>query len=177
MIHASISRFKETVGDLTEIVKVQKQFDNPAERVNIKEVIEGILLDLQELIGRSGAYIELGIKEYMRVLFPKKNFKSIFYNLISNALKYRHADRNPHVIIACQQQDEYQVISVADNGLGIDLRDENKIFGMFNRQHTHVEGSGIGLYLVKRIIENGGGKIRVKSQVGKGSTFSIYFKK
>jgi signal transduction histidine kinase len=66
---------------------------------------------------------------------------------------------------------------VQDNGLGMDARDPEKIFGMFKRQHAHVEGTGIGLYIVKKMIENAGGKIQVESQVGIGSTFQVYFKR
>jgi signal transduction histidine kinase len=141
----------------------------------MKEMIEGILLDLHEDIRASAANIELQMDEGVKIVFTKKNFKSIFYNLISNALKYRHAERNPHITLTCQLQGAYQVVSVEDNGLGLNTKDENKIFGMFKRQHNHVEGSGIGLYLVKRMIENAGGKITVESKLGIGSTFRIYF--
>jgi light-regulated signal transduction histidine kinase (bacteriophytochrome) len=175
MVHASISRFKETVADLTKVANVQKQVDSPTEVVDMKEMIEGILLDLHEDIRASAANIELQMDEGVKIVFTKKNFKSIFYNLISNALKYRHAERNPHITLTCQLQGAYQVVSVEDNGLGLNTKDENKIFGMFKRQHNHVEGSGIGLYLVKRMIENAGGKITVESKLGIGSTFRIYF--
>jgi signal transduction histidine kinase len=66
---------------------------------------------------------------------------------------------------------------VEDNGLGIDMRQEEKIFGLFKRLHTHVEGTGIGLYMVKKMLENAGGKIQVESQVGVGSAFKAYFKR
>jgi signal transduction histidine kinase len=80
------------------------------------------------------------------------------------------------VQIHCYQTEEYTVISVQDNGLGVKLPDTTKIFTMFERLHTHVEGTGIGLFMVKRIIENAGGKIEVESQLGKGSKFTIVIK-
>jgi signal transduction histidine kinase len=68
-------------------------------------------------------------------------------------------------------------LRVQDNGLGIDLqRHGKKLFTMFSRLHDHVEGSGIGLYIIKRIMENSGGEIEVSSQLGVGSTFTVYFK-
>jgi signal transduction histidine kinase len=68
------------------------------------------------------------------------------------------------------------VLTVSDNGLGIDSGQINKLFGMFKRLHDHVEGSGIGLYIVKRNIENAGGKIEVDSTLGKGTTFKVSFR-
>ena len=62
-----------------------------------------------------------------------------------------------------------------DNGLGVNLNQKDKIFGMFKRLHNHVEGSGIGLYIVKKIVENNGGKIEVESEVGKGTIFKVHF--
>jgi signal transduction histidine kinase len=65
---------------------------------------------------------------------------------------------------------------VQDNGLGLSPAQQSKLFTMFKRMHTHVEGTGIGLYIVKRIIENNGGKIDVESEQGKGTVFKVYFK-
>jgi signal transduction histidine kinase len=69
------------------------------------------------------------------------------------------------------------ILSVKDNGLGMDMADKDRIFSMFKRLHDHVEGSGVGLYIVKRIVENAGGFIEVESEVGVGSTFSVSFKR
>jgi PAS domain S-box-containing protein len=177
MIDGAILRFKETVADLSDIAKVQKQLDALPEAVDLQGVLRDILLDLQSYIEQSQAHIEQRIDSCPSIVFPKKNLKSILYNLISNAIKYRDPSRKPHIIICCQYQDQHQILSVKDNGLGLSTKDENKVFGMFKRQHTHVEGSGVGLYIVKKMIENAGGKITVESQIGEGSTFSVYFKR
>ena len=68
------------------------------------------------------------------------------------------------------------MLEVADNGLGIKQEHQHKLFSMFKRLHTHVEGTGIGLYIVKRIIENNGGRLHVESKHGVGTTFRVYFK-
>jgi signal transduction histidine kinase len=65
---------------------------------------------------------------------------------------------------------------VADNGLGLTTFQQSKIFDMFKRMHSHVEGTGIGLYIVKRMVENNGGKIIVESEPGKGTLFKVYLK-
>ena len=67
------------------------------------------------------------------------------------------------------------MLSVKDNGLGFEPGFKTKLFSMFKRFHDHVEGTGIGLYIIKRIIENKGGKIEVESELDKGSTFKVYF--
>ena len=69
-----------------------------------------------------------------------------------------------------------RVYFVRDNGSGFDMQHADKLFGLFQRYHTHVEGSGVGLYMVKKMVENAGGRIAVQSQIGTGSTFSVYFK-
>ena len=67
------------------------------------------------------------------------------------------------------------VLAVRDNGL--DLANEPRLFAMFQRLHDYVEGSGIGLYMVKKLVENAGGRIVVQSQVGVGSTFTMHFRR
>ena len=102
--------------------------------------------------------------------------RSIVYNLISNAVNYYSPKRQPLILVSCWLEGEYLVLSVADNRLGMDLSDNSKIFAMFKRLHDHVEGTGVGLYIVKKIIENAGGKIEVESKVDQGSTFRVYFR-
>jgi PAS domain S-box-containing protein len=176
MIDASVLRFKRTVTDLADISKADKQMNDPCEAVDIAGLISGILLDLQIPIEQSNARIELEVEACPQIVFSKINLRSILYNLISNAIKYRDSVRTPHITISCRQEETYRVLSVADNGLGLKTSDENKIFGMFKRQHTHVEGTGVGLYIVKKIIENAGGKITVESKIGEGSLFQVYIK-
>jgi len=106
-------------------------------------------------------------------VFSRKNLRSIFYNLVSNAIKYRHANRNPIISLRTYHEKEFIVLKIEDNGLGIKEEDYHKLFEMFKRLHSHVEGSGIGLAIVKRIIENYGGKINVSSKLGEGTTFKI----
>jgi signal transduction histidine kinase len=81
------------------------------------------------------------------------------------------------VRISTEDAGDYVALCVKDNGLGISAEQQKKLFTMFKRFHDHVEGSGVGLYIVKRIIENAGGRIEVESTVGKGSEFTVYFPK
>jgi PAS domain S-box-containing protein len=179
MILESVERFKRTIGDLTEVSKLQKEANQPAIPVSVEQLIGEVMLDLKPAIEASGAHIQVDVAGFPMIDFSEKNLRSIIYNLLSNAIKYRSPDRSPRVRIYGEQSGPYQVLSVADNGLGLDLTKDRqeKLFAMFKRLHNHVEGTGVGLYMVKKIIENAGGKIEVESKVGVGSTFSVFFKR
>jgi PAS domain S-box-containing protein len=175
LMKVSILRFKETIKDLTEISKIQKNFNEDETIVEFEDFLEDIKFTLLEMIVGSEAIIESDFSQCKNISFSRKNFKSILFNLISNAIKYQSPDRKPEIFIKSWMEENYAVISVKDNGLGFDEKDKNKIFGMFKRLHDHVDGSGVGLYIVKRIIENAGGKIDAFSEKGKGTEFRIYF--
>jgi len=175
-ISSSVTRFKSTILDLTEISKVQKNFSSAPETIKCREIIEEVKEGLGSMIQQAEAEVKLTIDGSLELRFSKKNFQSIIYNLLSNALKYRSPLRKALVQVTMERRGDYIVLCVQDNGLGIDMKHELKLFAMFQRLHDHVEGSGIGLYIVKRIMDNAGGKIGVESEVGKGSTFKLYFK-
>lgn len=176
MILASIDRFKTTIQDLTEITKIQKNVDEEIATINIPEMIEDVKLSIRDMIINSDAKIKVECN-CPTIVFSKKNFKSILYNLISNAIKYRAYDRTPEISIVAKELDDYNLLMVEDNGLGIDEKKKGQMFTMFKRFHDHVEGTGVGLYIVKRIIDNAGGKIEVDSKLNKGTAFRLYFKK
>ena len=99
--------------------------------------------------------------------------RQVFQNLISNALKYRAQEHSPLIRINCEEQEHCWLFSVSDNGIGIDKEFHNKIFVIFQRLHNRDQysGTGIGLSITKKIVENMGGKIWVESEPGVGSTF------
>jgi PAS domain S-box-containing protein len=176
MMQGAVERFKTTIDHLTEVSKLQKEHDQPVVNVHLGDVIEGVRLDLLPLLEESQAQLVVAVEDCPMLSFSEKNLRSVVYNLLSNALKYRSPDRPAQVQIRCRTEAGYTVLEVQDNGLGLDLSRERQLFAMFQRYHTHVEGSGIGLYMVKKMVENAGGKIEVKSQVGVGSTFSVFFR-
>jgi signal transduction histidine kinase len=107
--------------------------------------------------------------------FLQKNLRSVLYNLLSNGIKYRSSHRAPKLEVSCQKVPNFHVLTIFDNGLGLKENQLSRLFSMFKRFHDHVEGTGIGLYMVKKMVENVGGHIEVESKVGIGTTFSIYF--
>ncbi len=176
MMQSSVERFKKTIQELTEITKLQRDPGEDISQVSLAEVIAEVQLDLQPSIQEAGAQLSIEVSACPFIHFSAKNLRSIVYNLLSNALKYRSPTRALCIQIHCHETSSYQILSITDNGLGMNLSQQDKIFSMFKRLHHHVEGSGIGLYIVKKIIENAGGKIEVESQVEQGSTFRVFFR-
>ncbi|RNI28879.1 PAS domain S-box protein [Rufibacter latericius] len=176
LMGASISRFKRAVADLTEVAKIQRAGNEDVATIDLAEVIADVRLDFEHMIKGAGARIKTQLASDSTVSFSAKNVRSIVYNLLSNALKYRSKDRPLEISISTHHVPGFTVLSVSDNGLGMKPEDRDKIFTMFKRLHDHVEGTGIGLYIVKRILENAGGHIEVESEKGEGATFRVFFK-
>ncbi len=177
LMQGAIDRFKKTIGHLTDVTKLQKEFDAEVIYINLLEVIQEVLPDLEQLVQATHAQVKLDLKNCSAIPFTHKNLRSIVYNLISNGIKYGAPERRPLVRISCYEETENIVLTVQDNGAGLTEKQQEQLFTMFKRFHDHVEGSGIGLYMVKRMVENAGGKIVVKSTPGEGTTFFIYFSK
>lgn len=104
-----------------------------------------------------------------------ENLRSIIYNLLSNAIKYRLPEPGLVFKIKTFRQGDEIVLSISDNGLGIEKTQLPKIFKMFKRVHHHTEGTGVGLYIIKRILENSSGRVEIEREVNKGSTFRVFF--
>lgn len=145
--------------------------------VDLAEVIREVKLDLEPVIAALDAEVAVDVSECEAIRFSSKNLRSVVYNLLSNGLKYGSPERKPRVEIRCVTHAEYHVRSVSDNGLGLESQRLDQLFTMFKRFHDHVEGTGIGLYMIKKMVENAGGRIEVESQVGWGSTFGVYFRR
>jgi signal transduction histidine kinase len=176
MMQEAVERFGRTIGHLTDVSRLQKEYQQPATHVSLARVLHEVQLDMAPLLTKTAAQLHVDVPAHVTLLFSEKNLRSVVYNLLSNALKYRHPDRVPEVRVTYRPEGAYQVLEVQDNGLGLDLTlDEDKLFAMFQRLHTHVEGSGVGLYMVKKMVENVGGHIEVKSELDQGATFRVYF--
>ena len=169
----AVDRFQLTIAQLTDFTKLQRADAQPAETVDLATLVADIRLDLAQQL-TSDARLTVEVASCPRVSFAPKHLRSIVYNLLSNALKYRHPDRPPLVELRCRSVENGPVVlEVQDNGLGLTDAQQGKLFGLFRRLHDHVEGTGIGLYMVKRIVENAGGTITVRSQSEVGTTFTI----
>ncbi|PSR53555.1 chemotaxis protein [Adhaeribacter arboris] len=175
-IKKSVDRFQTTIKDLAEITKAEKQEEDDITEVTIEDLLDDIKLSINNLMEESAAVIETNCQECPAIKFSKTNLKSILYNLISNSIKYRAAERPLQIKVSTEKVPGYAVLIVQDNGLGIEESQQSKLFGMFKRFHNHVEGSGVGLYIVNKIVQNAGGRIEVASKLNEGTTFKIFLR-
>jgi PAS domain S-box-containing protein len=164
-------RMDALVNDLLEFSRINSRA-KPLEATDMNIVVEDALQGLSIAIEESGASIEV---EYLpTVPVDRTQMSQVFQNLLSNAIKFR-GENAPLIRIGAIRNETEWVFSVQDNGIGIDPSYAETIFEIFKRLHTKEEypGTGIGLAISRRIIERHGGKIGVKSDIGKGSTFTF----
>ena len=174
-VETSLGAMKRVINDLIDS-RWQKQREQAVEELlDVGNILEDVRLTLAQQILDSQAVINQHIT-CSEVKFVRRKLRSVIYNLISNAIKYSPADRSPEVDIRCAAEDNYIVISVSDNGIGISQQEQKSIFDKFKRVRTEYEGSGVGLYLVNTMVTEAGGKIELESEPGKGSVFKIFLK-
>lgn len=161
------------IKDLNKLLDIKKGAKEIYEKVDLKKKIEKQRAILYE------ANAEIHIDLQVRYVYAVKAYvESILYNLVSNAIKYKHPDRQLVIKLKTYQDDTHLYLEVEDNGIGIDLeKHRDKLFGIYKRFHTTVEGKGIGLHIVKLQVEAMGGKIEAESKVGEGTKFKMTFKK
>ncbi len=176
MVGHSLNKFNTILKDLGRIISIQDDLEADYTNVSIKEILDDTVEDIKDLIEKNNAQIEIDLS-VEHVTYAAKHVRSILYNLISNAIKYRCPKRDPIVEVKSWEEKNYVVLSVKDNGMGLTDNQKNRMFSMFRRFHTHVDGSGIGLYMLKKIISNNGGKIELESTESVGSEFKVYLKK
>ncbi|MBJ6110764.1 PAS domain-containing protein [Hymenobacter sp. BT523] len=173
LMHASVARFQRTLVHLTDVSKLQLAHAEPAEAVDLAALAEAVRQDLAPALAATGGQLRVDVSACPTVRFSPKNLRSILYNLLSNAVKYHRPGHPPEVTLHATCPNGQVLLEVQDNGLGLSDEEQAKLFVMFRRLHTHVPGTGVGLYMVKRMAENAGGTVRVHSQPGQGSTFTV----
>jgi signal transduction histidine kinase len=164
-----VKRMSALISDLLEYSRAGEIPGEAFETVDTAAVMTNVLANLKVTITESRATITVG--ELPMVMYDPMSLTQILQNLVGNAIKYRGEER-PAIEVSASRQRTETVFSVKDNGMGIDPDDIDKIFGIFKRLHgKEFEGTGIGLAMVKKIVERQGGRIWVESSPGSGSTF------
>jgi len=166
------SRMEMLVHDLLVYTRVI-QAEKPSERVDAAAALSVALDNLSGAIGESGARVTYDALPALNIHFTQ--LQQLFQNLVGNAIKYHRPDIAPVIHVSAKREAERWVLTVADNGIGIEPKYTALIFGLFKRLHTADEysGTGIGLALCQRIVERNHGTIWVECEPGKGSRFSF----
>ncbi|MEZ7504064.1 PAS domain-containing protein [Flavobacterium sp. Arc2] len=167
----------ETINDLTKVMIIK---DNPSiqkEAVVIKEVFENIFSKITVQIDMHQPIVLIDFETAPILEINKSYIESILSNLLTNSIKYKSKNKTLEITVSTQQTKNYTTLIFSDNGIGIDLdRNRDKIFGLYQRFHNYPDSKGLGLYLVKSQVEAMGGTISIRSEVDKGTTFTLTFK-
>lgn len=163
-------RMQALINDLLQIARVETT-GRPFEPTDVAEVIASASRLIEVPLLEAGGTVTVG--PMPRVLADPQQLEQVFANLMGNAVKYHRPQVPPAIAISAERHGDWWEFAVTDNGIGIEPEYFDQIFEMFRRLHTknEYEGTGIGLAVVKRIIERHGGRIRVESTPGKGSRF------
>ena len=167
-LNGATKRMSSLVRGLLDYSRVGK--DAELSQVDMNKLLEQIKGDLGQVIDEKKAKII--VSDLPMVQGMENSLCSLFQNLLTNALKFKHPRRNPNIRISYEENPSQYIFCVQDNGVGISPKHRDRIFRIFQRLHNNdVQGYGIGLAQCKRIVESHGGKIWVESQTGKGSKF------
>jgi signal transduction histidine kinase len=165
------------VRDLNTILDIRENRSIPINEINIDEIVEEVRSILDHEIIESNSIITTDFNGVLTLRSCRPYLSSIILNLISNAIRYRHPQRQPVIKIKGRIDQDYYCLEVSDNGLGINLTlYKEKIFSLYKRFHDHVDGKGLGLYLIKTQVLALGGRIDVESEVDVGTKFSVWLK-
>jgi ligand-binding sensor domain-containing protein/signal transduction histidine kinase len=173
-IRETTLKIDDMIKDLNKLLDHETRIQTLTSNVDLEEVIKSTMAILDNEIKASGATVTYHLASARFVRGIPAYITSIFYNLISNAIKFRKENEPLHVEVHGHKNTDSIIIKVQDNGIGIDLtKHGNNIFQPFKRFFTHVPGKGLGLYLVKSQMRAMGGDIRVESEEGKGTIFTL----
>ncbi|WP_111309511.1 PAS domain S-box protein [Confluentibacter sediminis] len=172
-----INHLTLTLNTLVEAIKTKNDDKENLENIPFDDVLNKTKGVLSGEILKTQAVIESDFSKAKNINFKKVYLESIFLNLVENAIKYKHPDRNPKIAIKSLINKEGKIeLRITDNGLGINMdRHGDKLFGLNKTFHRHPEAKGVGLFMTKTQIQAMGGTITALSELNKGTTFIIIF--
>ncbi|GGH04085.1 PAS domain-containing sensor histidine kinase [Mucilaginibacter phyllosphaerae] len=163
-----------TMGHLDEIVKIQSEITRERKAVDFETMFNNVASALQTNITATNAHISTNFTDCRQIDYIPAYMESIFQNLLTNALKYKHPDREPVINITTQKTGTDVYLLFEDNGVGIDMaRYGDQLFGMYKTFHRNSDSKGIGLFITRNQVEALGGNIQVESAVNVGTKFTI----
>jgi len=178
MVEKSASHLDKLLKDLLDLLISRSEVKEKATVLDVDNIFASVLNSLSEPIAEADAIIETDFSQIKQVIYPRSILQVIMQELLTNALKFRSSRRKIWVQLKTEKIDAHTCcLSIQDNGTGMDMANVNeRVFMIFKRFHKDVEGKGIGLYMVKSMVEELGGHVEVESAVNQGSTFKVYLK-
>lgn len=177
ILEKSGNQLQRTVEDLLAVSRI-KHTAIDYDEIELKEILTDIIEGFKDTIEKEKIAVHVNIHQCKTLHFSRPYLQSILQNIISNSIKYRSNKRKPIVYIEAYQTPLYKVIEVTDNGIGMDLsKGTEKLFAMFKRLHDHVEGSGVGMHIVKKIMDKYNGVVEVESIEGQATMVRLKFRK
>lgn len=175
MLSRAVVNTRSVIKEMAAVGRMESEMVK-LETINLRELIDEILKSIYWKISSENADIQTSL-EVNNISFSKKNCRSMLFNLINNALKFRSPDRAPKIVITTKDLHDYTLLTVKDNGIGINKNKIESIFRMYKRLNENAEGQGLGLFLIKKIVDASGGRVEVESEPGEGTEFKLFLKK
>lgn len=169
-IREAVIKMHRLLSELLELSRIGR-IANPSELIPFEEIVKSAVeIEHGNLVNK-----KVGITIYPNlptVYGDRQRLVEVMQNLINNAIKFMGEQKNPHIEIGVSgEENNFSIFFVKDNGIGIEEKLQHRIFGLFDKLDPGSEGTGVGLAIVKRIVEVHGGRLTVSSEAGKGTTF------
>jgi|GEM_PF-594866 len=173
----AFDNLQETIEHLNEVVLINTTVGDNLKYISLNKALSAAIDSVVALAKDADVTIHNNVNKHINILGIEAYLDSILLNFLTNAIKYRSAERDSYVKLSTVFEPNYVVLSIEDNGLGMNLKTvQHKLFGMYKTFHGNKDARGIGLFISKNQVEAIGGKITVDSEEGKGTTFKLYFK-
>tara|TARA_R100001369_G_scaffold84757_3_gene117836 strand:- start:9048 stop:10250 length:1203 start_codon:yes stop_codon:yes gene_type:complete len=170
----NIEQVYKKVFALNDVINFKTTLNDQKKHLEFEKVFDEVKQSIPDRLKSTNANIDVDFSECSEIEYPPLHLISILQNLLSNSMKFKSPDRLLKIEVKTIKRNESVHLLIKDNGLGFDAEKHGeKVFGLFKRLHTHEEGVGVGLYIVKSIVETHGGKIEVKSKPNEGALFTI----
>lgn len=170
----SANSLDNVLKDLNTILQVKYAINDKKEQISFSSIVNEISVSIAQLIEKDKVTIIQNFTAINEIYSLRAFVYSVFYNLITNSIKYAQPNLPAKIEITSKYKNEKTVLTFKDNGLGIDLKkNSNKVFGLYNRFHRHLEGKGMGMFMTKTQVESIGGTIKIESEPLKGTIITI----
>ena len=176
MLNDASNNLLDTLDNLNDVISINTHTNIEKQKINLYDKVINVNQNLISYLFNNKATIKNNIPSGFNVKSVPAYLDNILTNFITNSVRYKDPNRKPIITLSAVKKNNYSILTITDNGLGIDLEKHGKkLFGMYKTFHEHKDAKGIGLYITKNQIDAMNGKVEVTSKVGKGTEFKIFF--